>query len=99
MLQCRIWGDGAPIFTGPAHGLLVPAESGKIGILPGHISLMATVLPGIVHIFHEEKAVSIEIASGVLLIEGDQVTLVTSYASIREIVDECMANWIPIRSH
>ena len=98
MLQCRIWGDGAPIFTGPAHGMLVPSETGTIGILPGHISLTGTVLPGIVHIFYEEKAVSIEIASGIFLIEEDQVTLITSYASIREIIDECMADWIPIRS-
>lgn len=98
MLQCRVWGDGAPVFTGPAQGLLVPAESGKMGILPGHVSLTSTVLPGIMHIFHENKSVSIEIASGVLLIEGDQVTLITSYASIREIIDECMVDWIPVRS-
>ena len=98
MLQCRIWGDGVPIFTGPADGLIVPTESGKMGILPGHMSLTSMLFPGIVHMYYDKKSISVEIASGVLLIEGTQVTLVTSYASIREIIDECMVNWIPVRS-
>ena len=98
MLQCRVCSDGLLVFTGPADGLLVPTESGEIGILAGHIDLTSTLLSGIVHIFHQNKSISIEISGGVLLIENNQVTLISSYASIRETVDECMVDWIPVRS-
>jgi len=98
MMKCCIWGAGTVIFTGPAQGLLVPGCQGQLGILPGHISLTTTLIAGIVRIFYEKKSVSIDISGGVLLVEGQQITLITAYASIIETIDECMVDWVPVSS-
>lgn len=95
MMNCRIWGAGESIFIGPAHGMLVPGSGGELGILPGHVALTTPLMAGIVHIFYEKKSVSIEISGGVLLVQQDQVTLWTAYASILDTVEESMAQWVP----
>jgi F-type H+-transporting ATPase subunit epsilon len=94
-LECRIWGAGTPIFSGKADSLYVPGCDGQIGILPGHVSLTTTLIGGFVGIFYEEKTVRLEISGGVLLIDGDQVTLWTSYASILDIISESLVDWMP----
>jgi F-type H+-transporting ATPase subunit epsilon len=98
MMNCRIWAGGTSIFIGPAHGILVPGSEGELGILPGHISLTTTLISGIVRIFYEKKSVSIEVSGGVFLVEGDQVTLWTSCASILDTIEESMEHWIPVKS-
>lgn len=93
-LECRIWSEGTPIFSGQADSLYVPGCDGQIGILPGHISLTTTLIGGFVGIFYQEKTVRVEISGGVLLIEDDQVTLWTPYASILDTIGESMVDWI-----
>ena len=95
MLNCRIWGGGELIFSGPADGVYIPSVCGQLGILPGHAPLTTTTHPGIVGVFYEKKCVHVEITSGVCLIDDDLVHLWVSHASILETVEETMINWIP----
>lgn len=98
MLHCHIWGAGVSIFTGPAHGIIMPGSNGEMGILPGHISLTTTLVGGLVRIFYEKKSVSVEISGGIALVEGDRVTLIAAYASIIDTVEESMVDWVPVVS-
>lgn len=97
-MYCHIWGGGVSIFTGPAHGVILPGSRGEMGILPGHISLSTTLIAGFVRIFYEKKSVSVEISGGVALVEGDRVTLITGYASIIDTVEESMVDWVSVIS-
>jgi F-type H+-transporting ATPase subunit epsilon len=98
MMNCRIWGGGLLIFSGPAQGIQVPGSQGQLGILPGHAPLTTTIHPGLVRVFYEKQAVSVEITSGVCLVEDDQVHMWASHASIIDSLDECMVDWIPVRT-
>ncbi len=42
------------IFEGPAGSIIVPAESGSLGILPGHVPIIAQLAVGIVKLGTEE---------------------------------------------
>ena len=96
MLTCRIWSGGVLIFSGPAHGVLIPSSQGQLGILTGHASVTTTIHPGFVEVVYEQQSVQIEVSSGVCLIENNEVHLWTSHASITNTIDEVMANWVPL---
>ncbi len=98
MMNCRIWGGGVLIFSGPAHGIHVPGSRGQLGILPGHAPLTTTIHPGLITVFYEKQAVKVEISSGVCLIENDQIRVWVSHASILNSIDESMVDWIPVQT-
>jgi len=83
----------ASIFSGEAKFVALPGESGELGILPKHTSLITRIKPGAVRI---EKADGSEefvfVAGGILEVQPNVVTVLADTAIRGHDLDEAKAN-------
>ena len=69
------------LYSGVAKFVVLPGESGELGILPGHTPLITRIRPGLVKIVHEDNSEeSIFVAGGLLEVQPDQVTVLSDTA-------------------
>jgi len=77
------------LYSGVAKFVVLPGESGELGILPGHTPLITRIRPGLVKIVHEDNSEeSIFVAGGLLEVQPDQVTVLSDTAIRGEDLDE-----------
>jgi F-type H+-transporting ATPase subunit epsilon len=81
MLTCKVVSPESTVFSGEAKSLVAPAWDGRVGILPGHAPMITLLGAGELAIDGAEGAQLFHVAGGLIKIEGDQVTVLTEYAS------------------
>ncbi|MCL2876364.1 MAG: F0F1 ATP synthase subunit epsilon [Betaproteobacteria bacterium] len=81
------------LFSGLAEFVVLPGESGELGILPGHTPLMTRIKPGAVRIKipHQEKEELIFVAGGLLEVQPSGVTVLADTAIRGKDLDEAKA--------
>ena len=81
------------IFSGAATFVALPGESGELGILPGHISLITRIKPGTVRIQNggPETEELVFVAGGILEVQPRGVTVLADTAIRGKDLDEAKA--------
>ncbi|MDQ8033659.1 F0F1 ATP synthase subunit epsilon [Bordetella genomosp. 1] len=80
------------IFTGEAKFVVLPGESGELGILPGHTPLISRIRPGTVKIVRaDEGEETIFVAGGILEVQPGSVTVLADTAIRAADLDEARA--------
>jgi F-type H+-transporting ATPase subunit epsilon len=81
------------IFSGLAEFVVLPGESGELGILPGHMPLMTRIKPGAVRIKvpHQDTEELIFVAGGILEVQPSGVTVLADTAIRGKDLDEAKA--------
>lgn len=81
------------IFSGPATFVVLPGESGELGILPGHIPLITRIKPGTVRIQNggPETEELVFVAGGILEVQPRGVTVLADTAIRGKDLDEAKA--------
>jgi len=81
------------IFSGVATFVALPGESGELGILPGHISLITRIKPGTVRIQNggPETEELVSVAGGILEVQPKGVTVLADTAIRGKDLDEAKA--------
>lgn len=80
------------IFSGLAEFVVLPGESGELGILPGHMPLMTRIKPGAVRIkLPHGKEEHIFVAGGLLEVQPGLVTVLADTAIRGADLDEAKA--------
>ena len=81
------------IFSGVATFVALPGESGELGILPGHISLITRIKPGTVRIQNggPETEELVFVAGGILEVQPKGVTVLADTAIRDKDLDEAKA--------
>ncbi|HEY8856666.1 MAG TPA: F0F1 ATP synthase subunit epsilon [Rugosibacter sp.] len=80
------------IFSGLAEFVVLPGESGELGILPGHMPLMTRIKPGTVRIkLPYGKEELIFVAGGLLEVQPGLVTVLADTAIRGADLDEAKA--------
>ncbi len=81
------------IFSGLAEFVVLPGESGELGILPGHTPLMTRIKPGAVRIKTplQEAEELIFVAGGILEVQPTGVTVLADTAIRGKDLDEAKA--------
>ncbi|HUH87425.1 MAG TPA: F0F1 ATP synthase subunit epsilon [Pusillimonas sp.] len=81
------------IFSGEAKFVVLPGESGELGILPGHTPLISRIRPGTVKIALADSGeeVSVFVAGGILEVQPGGVTVLSDTAIRAEDLDEAKA--------
>jgi F-type H+-transporting ATPase subunit epsilon len=81
------------IFSGVATFVALPGESGELGILPGHISLITRIKPGTVRIQNggPETEELVFVAGGILEVQPKGVTVLADTAIRGKDLDEAKA--------
>ena len=81
------------IFSGLAEFVVLPGETGELGILPGHTPLMTRIRPGAVRIKvpHQTTEELIFVAGGILEVQPTGVTVLADTAIRGKDLDEAKA--------
>ncbi len=80
------------IFNGEAKFVVLPGESGELGILPGHTPLISRIRPGTVKIVRaDESEENIFVAGGILEVQPGSVTVLADTAIRAADLDEARA--------
>ncbi|XJZ27137.1 F0F1 ATP synthase subunit epsilon [Bacillota bacterium Lsc_1132] len=78
--------DG-PVFDSDVEMVSTKAQSGELGILPGHIPLVAPLEIGAVRLKKEGKMELIAVSGGFLEVRPDQVTILAQAAELATDID------------
>lgn len=70
------------LYSGDAHFVVVPGESGELGIYPRHAPLLTRIRPGVVTLVDAPSGERrrILVAGGVLEVSREGVTLIADHA-------------------
>ncbi|MDP2751991.1 MAG: F0F1 ATP synthase subunit epsilon [Rhodocyclaceae bacterium] len=81
------------IFSGLAEFVVLPGESGELGIFPGHMPLMTRIKPGAVRIKRQgvEQEELIFVAGGILEVQPGLITVLADTAIRGRDLDEAKA--------
>ncbi len=77
-----------PFFLGECDSLTVPTLDGQYGILAGHSSMIAAVVPGMLHLHEPGKPEQIAaVSNGLVKIENGEVLILIDSAERPEEID------------
>ena len=92
-LQVNVVSAEESIFSGRARFVVLPGESGELGIYPRHLPLITRIRPGSVRIRMEDgKEEFVFVAGGILEVQPDCVTVLSDTAIRGKDLDEEKAN-------
>jgi F-type H+-transporting ATPase subunit epsilon len=78
--------DG-PVYESDVEMVSTKAQSGELGILPGHIPMVAPLAIGVVRIKKEGKLDLVAVSGGFLEVRPDQVTILAQAAEKSSEID------------
>jgi F-type H+-transporting ATPase subunit epsilon len=78
--------DG-PVYESEVEMVSTKAQSGELGILPGHISMVAPLQIGAVRLKNGGKTEFVAVTWGLLEVRPDQVTILAQAAETSEEID------------
>lgn len=82
----------ASIFSGEAKFVVLPGESGELGILPGHTPLISRIRPGTLKIVRADEGEELVfVAGGILEVQPGSVTVLADTAIRAADLDEAKA--------
>jgi len=85
-IKCEIVSQDRMVFEGDADIVIIPGESGEMGILPNHAPLLSTLKIGIIKVRSSEKEEDFTISGGIVEIQPDVITILADAAeNVREI--------------
>jgi F-type H+-transporting ATPase subunit epsilon len=80
------------LFSGLAEFVVLPGESGELGILPGHMPLLTRIRPGVVRVkAQNQEEELIFVAGGLLEVQPELVTVLADTAIRGADLDEAKA--------
>jgi len=88
MLRLEIVTPEKKIFCEDVDSVVIPASEGEIGVLPGHVPLMAHLAPGDLCITGPSGTFHMAIGMGFVEIGGDKVAVLTDMAVPESEIDE-----------
>lgn len=78
----------AKVFSDTIDSVVVPTVEGEIGVLPGHIPLLAQVANGELRLTKGGATQWLAVGGGFVQIDGDRVRVLAEHAITEEKIDE-----------
>jgi len=78
----------ARVFSDTVETVVIPTVQGEIGILPGHIPLLAQVDSGELRVTKDGRTTLLAVGAGFVQVEGDLVSVLAEHAIREEQIDE-----------
>ncbi|QNI59666.1 ATP synthase epsilon chain [Synechococcus sp. BIOS-U3-1] len=75
------------VFDGSADEVILPSTTGQLGILPGHVSLLAALDVGVLRVRADGDWKSIALMGGFAEVEADDVTVLVNSAELGSSID------------
>ena len=92
-IQVEIVSNEQHIYSGEAEFVVVPTQTGELGIKPRHMPIMNLVRPGVVRITvpNQEQEVLLAVSGGLLEVRPDKLTILAEVAVRSEEMDQARA--------
>ncbi|KUP04150.1 ATP synthase F0F1 subunit epsilon [Bacillus coahuilensis m2-6] len=91
-LQVNIVTPDGPVYDAQVEMVSTKAQSGELGILPGHIPMVAPLQIGAVRLKNGAKQELVAVTGGFIEVRPDQVTILAQAAETAESIDVARAN-------
>lgn len=90
-IRCEIVSQDRMVWEGDADIVIVPGESGDMGILPNHAPLLSTLRFGFLKVRSKDNEEIFTIAGGVIEVQPDLITVLADSAENVEEIDVARA--------
>ena len=78
--------DG-PVYDSEVDMIIANTASGEIGILPGHIPMVAPLVIGVIKLKKEAKTEYVAVSSGFVEVRPEKVTILATSAEVASSID------------
>lgn len=78
----------ARVYSDTIDTVVIPTTEGEVGILPGHIPLLAQVENGELRVTKGNETLWLAVSGGFAEVEGDRVHILAEHAITEEKIDE-----------
>ncbi|WP_078556131.1 F0F1 ATP synthase subunit epsilon [Bacillus alkalicellulosilyticus] len=90
-MQANVVTPDGTVFDGDVEMVSVRAQSGELGILPGHIPLVAPLTVGAVRLKKDNKVQRVAVSGGFIEVRPDKVTILAETAELPTDIDVARA--------
>ena len=90
-LTLRVLAPDQSVFDGSADEVILPSTTGQLGILPGHVSLLAAMDVGVLRVRNDGGWKSIALMGGFAEVDADDVTVLVNSAELGSSIDASTA--------
>jgi F-type H+-transporting ATPase subunit epsilon len=81
-LTLRVLAPDQSVFDGSAEEVILPSTTGQVGILPGHVSMLAALETGVMRLRDGNGWSTIALMGGFAEVEADEVTVLVNAAEL-----------------
>lgn len=90
-LTLRVLAPDQSVFDGTAEEVILPSTTGQLGILPGHVTMLAAMDTGVMRLRSGGNWSSIALMGGFAEVEADEVTVLVNGAELGSSIDAAAA--------
>lgn len=90
-LTLRVLAPDQSVFDGNADEVILPSTTGQVGILPGHVTMLAALDTGVMRLKDASGWRSIALMGGFAEVEADEVTVLVNGAELGSEIDAAAA--------
>ncbi len=90
-LTLRVLAPDQSVFDGPADEVILPSTTGQVGILPGHVTMLAALETGVMQLKAAGEWKTIVLLGGFAEVEADEVTVLVNGAELGSSIDRSAA--------
>lgn len=90
-LTLRVLAPDQSVFDGTADEVILPSTTGQVGILPGHVTMLAALETGVMQLKAAGEWTSIVLLGGFAEVEADEVTVLVNGAELGSSIDRSAA--------
>jgi F-type H+-transporting ATPase subunit epsilon len=90
-LTLRVLAPDQSVFDGMAEEVILPSTTGQVGILPGHVTMLAALETGVMRLKEGNEWKAIALMGGFAEVEADEVTVLVNGAELGSSIDATAA--------
>lgn len=91
-LTLRVLAPDQSVFDGTTDEVILPSTTGQVGILPGHVTMLAALETGVMRLRDGNNGwTSIALLGGFAEVEADEVTVLVNGAQLGSSIDAAAA--------
>lgn len=86
-IEVNVVTPNGPVYSGEVEMVSTKAQSGELGILPGHIPMVAPLRIGAVRLKKDGKTEFVAVSGGFLEVRPDKITILAQTAELADHID------------
>ena len=90
-LTLRVLAPDQSVFDGAADEVILPSTTGQMGILPGHVAMLAALDTGVLRVREAGNWKAIALMGGFAEVENNEVTVLVNAAELASSIDATAA--------